>query len=131
MFFDYFCLAIIFRFNVNSDVKSHTLLDEFIFVYFSSIHTIRVKTDANIQAGQRVNVTGKLKSIIRRTNDGKNLPLVVVKADQLCVVRKENGVSSSSTDEDVNSVELLSYIADIMNTGEDSFLLLATNYQYM
>lgn len=98
-------------------------------ICFSSDHNIRIDTNTNFRAGQRIHVTGKLKSIFKRTNDGKNLTVAFVKAEQLSILK--GGSNPTSTDGDLNNVELISYVCDVKNTGMYSFLSLATHYKYV
>lgn len=98
-------------------------------MYFSSIHTIHYKTETNLEAGLRLYVTGKLRSINSQTHTGKPLLSSFVKADKVFVLDNESG---GSTDADVNNVKLLGYIAtDDVNTHkhDEPILLVATNYK--
>lgn len=56
-----------------------------------------------------------------------------IKADEMLVLESESG-SSSSTHKDVNTVELIGYIASNIvdkETNNNTFLLIAINYKYL
>lgn len=100
-------------------------------MYFSSNHEVHINTDANLAAGCRVCVKGKLKSIQKKAKDGTVLTIAVIKADQLLLLENENQLSQS-VNNDANKVELLGFIAsDVMEKELNSFLLMAIRYKYM
>lgn len=99
---------------------------------FSLIHNIHYKTEANLEAGLRIYVTGKLRSINTQTNKEKPLTSSFIKADKIYVLDNESGRATGSIDGDVNNVKLLGYITtDTTNTQKDDkyILLVATNYK--
>lgn len=95
---------------------------------FSSNHNIHLKTEANFTAGQRIYVTGKLRSGPIRTNDGKAITASTVKAAQLYVLDNECGSKSASIG-DRNHVELLGNISsEVTKKSDHSTFSVATHY---
>lgn len=98
------------------------------FFTFSSNHNVHLRTEANFTAGQRIYVTGKLRSAPVRTNDGKSITASTVKASQLYVLDNECGSKSASTG-DRNHVEILGNIAsEVTMKGDHSTFSVATHY---
>lgn len=100
-----------------------------VFPSHSSIHNVHLRTDANFVAGQKVHVSGVLRSNPLRTNDGKTITSSVVKALQLFVLDNECG-SSTATGGDLNYVKLLANIASDVTTKTDHCTFsLATHFK--
>lgn len=90
-----------------------------------------MNAEANFKAGQRVYVSGKLRSSPMRTSDGKMVTTSTVKAGQLYVLDNESG-SKSATAGDRNHVELLGNIStEVVQKSDHSTFSVATNFDYM
>lgn len=106
------------------------MVNFFPFLHFSSNHNVHLKTEANFTAGQRVYVSGKLRSSPMRTNDGKMVTNSTVKASQLYVLDNECG-SKSATAGDRNHVELLGNISsEVTKKSDHSTFSVATHYDF-
>lgn len=88
-----------------------------------------MNTEANFAAGQRVYISGKLRSAPTRTSDGKMVTASVVKANQLYVLENDSG-SVSTTSGDQNQVELLANIAsEVLIKDEYCTFAVATHFK--
>lgn len=115
--------------SLNFD-SMHTVYWRFFFGLFSSNHNIHLKTEANFTAGQRVYVSGKLRSSPLRTNDGKMVTSSTVKASQLYVLDNECG-GKSATSGDRNHVELLGNISsEVTRKSDHSTFSVATHFDF-
>lgn len=89
-----------------------------------------MNTDAHFLSGQRVYISGKLRSAPLRTNDGKLVTASVVKASQLYVLENESASVVSSTAGDQNQVELLANIAsEVIIREEYCTFAVATHFK--
>lgn len=79
---------------------------------------MHLNTEANFANGQRVYISGKLRSAPLRTSDGKLVTSSVIKASQLYVLENESA-SVDSTTGDQNQVELLANIASEVMVKDD------------
>lgn len=88
-----------------------------------------MNTDASFLNGQRVYISGKLRSAPLRTGDGKLVTSSVIKASQLYVLENESA-SVESTAGDQNQVELLANIAsEVLVRDEYCTFAVATHFK--
>lgn len=93
---------------------------------YSQNHNIYIKSSGDYFAGQRICVTGSLKTNSVPAGDGKLISSSVIKAKEWYVLENESGSSESG---DVNEVQLVVNIAsEIKNTDKDSAFAVCTHY---
>lgn len=95
-------------------------------LFYSQTHNVYIKSSGDYLAGQRICVTGSLKTNPIRNVDGKIISSTVIKAKDSYVLENESGSTESG---DINRVQLVANIAsEIKNSEKDSSFAVATHY---
>lgn len=98
----------------------------YVTLYFSSNINIHTRSSMDIQAGQRLCVSGKLKSESVQLTEGKTIQRTTIKANRLFAMENDSAASLCG---DVNRVELLANVAnDIFHSEKYSVFTVATNF---
>lgn len=94
-----------------------------LLLYSSSNHTVHVRTSNNYTAGQRVYISGMLKSSSATTDNGKLITTGVIKGMRTYTL--DNTTSAVS---DENQVEIHGNVASIASSEQSESLSIANNY---